>query len=430
MRTNIPYVLEGEVFQIQPHVGTSRKPIRYIVKLDMPDGSTILVPNCITSTMFGGIDDNLQMRLRSSEDSGVDTETSSTDEKNAAQTGDRVYVAFIGGNIQKPVIIGYAQHPNQTFEFEDDEPADIDPRMVFKYLGMKATIDDKGQMRLIHRGAPTIKYEPKQSGALGALGDAAGALNTSGPGTDKANGAIKPQADTETTLFEFLEGGIFRIRDAEGQFIEIDRTQKRIYISNNDQKSTDAEAPLDPSDAEYVLLDKDAKKIELQARTELALHSLDARNDNTDGKYTHKVGENSEWEITGDETRKIDGNQETTIEKDYILKINGDSTETIKGDKKLDVTGDQKLNVTGDWKINVTGDVEITAGPATFSMKSGKFQIKGATGELLDLFDQDLDAFINNAATLVLTSVGPGQLSPAVVTLLGNIKGFLAGIKG
>lgn len=77
------------------------------------------------------------------------------------------------------------------------------------------------------------------------------------------------------------------------------------------------------------------------------------------------------------------------------------------------------------------GFIELEAqGGSKLKLDNGKVGLGGPTAELLDLFDQELDSFINNAATLTLTVVGPGSLNPAVVTLLTNIKILLNTIKG
>lgn len=400
MKFSIPFLVEGEVYEVQKHVGSSRKPIRYVCKAEMPDGSTILLPNCIQSTLFGGIDDYLQFRSRSSSDSGADTETSSQDEKNSAQIGDRVYIAFVSGNIQKPVIIGYAQHPNQTYEFENEDPAEIDPRMVFKYLGVKCTVDEKGQLRIIHRGAPEIKYSPR-AGELGAALAAAGSLLN--PSADKANQAVEPKSEDETTVLELLEGGVWRVRDSEGQVIEIDRTKKRVFLSSNDLKSTEKNSTVfNPKDAEFLKLDKDEESATLNARKLIQIESADKRNDTTKGNYEHKIGGNNTTEISGSSEEKI----------------------------------------TKGWTVDVSGDVKFSSsGKAFLTMSNGKVTFGGPAAELLDLVNQFLQTAIDLTASMQnethIGNLGYNTAPPTnladyvkanvtlqkIKTLLGQIKG-------
>jgi len=69
-------------------------------------------------------------------------------------------------------------------------------------------------------------------------------------------------------------------------------------------------------------------------------------------------------------------------------------------------------------------------GSAAVNLSGGKVAIGSGAAELLDLCDQHLDALINNASSIALTSVGPAQLSPVVVTSLTQIKTLLGLIKG
>jgi hypothetical protein len=61
---------------------------------------------------------------------------------------------------------------------------------------------------------------------------------------------------------------------------------------------------------------------------------------------------------------------------------------------------------------------------------AGKFGIGGPAAELLDLFDQTLDAFINQTQ-LTMTGTGPSSpLLPPAMTNLIKIKTLLTSIKG
>lgn len=76
MYTNIPYMVEGEIVSVQPSPMAQKKNVvRYLCLVDMPNGSRILIPNVIASTVIGGIDDYFQVRSRTSTDSGEEFPT-------------------------------------------------------------------------------------------------------------------------------------------------------------------------------------------------------------------------------------------------------------------------------------------------------------------------------------------------------------------
>jgi hypothetical protein len=257
--SNIPFIVEGEIIGIHSYPKDSSKaikPIRYTCRASLPNGSEIILQNVIESTMFGGIADYMQIRHRTSVDAskkpgggnavgaalsvisaltgGGGYTFDFNDEKANAKVGDRVYIAFINGFITRPIIIGYAQHPNQTDEFEGKDAKSIDPKMIFQYNGIRATIDDEGQLTVIHKGLPEISEKPG-AGAKTSSGGLSSSLEL-----EPRNDAVKfPDQSKERTLFEFLKNGTFRIRDSEGQVIEVNRSKKEIVISNNSIKSTD-----------------------------------------------------------------------------------------------------------------------------------------------------------------------------------------------
>lgn len=84
------------------------------------------------------------------------------------------------------------------------------------------------------------------------------------------------------------------------------------------------------------------------------------------------------------------------------------------------------LNIKAD-----AGQIKLEgSGGAALKLEQGKVALGGAAGELLDLCEQHLSALIDNASSIALTSVGPAQLSPAVVTALTQVKTILGTIKG
>lgn len=97
-----------------------------------------------------------------------------------------------------------------------------------------------------------------------------------------------------------------------------------------------------------------------------------------------------------------------------------------------DKAGDFELtNPVCGLKMGKSGDMEWAGPVGKIKIdKAGKIGIGGPTAELLDLFDQFLDAFIKQPS-LCLTGVGASApLSPPAMGILTKIKALLATIKG
>lgn len=369
MFTDMPYICEGQILEvIEPLNGVGQTMYRCLV--EMRNGQYVVLPHVLASSMFGGVADYMQIRSRSAKDSGEDFELSSNNSENNSSIGDRVYIAFISGNIKKPIIMGYAQHPNQTQEFASQK--DLDPQAVFQYNGVRIKIDDKGQVTIARQGSPTISPVPADGGGppavtaafRAALAAANAVVSSSGlvnPVLPPINPAVEMPDKTEVTLLEMLEGGVFRIRDADGQVIEIDRTKKRIHISNNDLKSTDgkvaagllavqAASPILLS--ESITLDGDGKAVKIRARGLIDINSAGDRKDTTLGDHSHTITGNSE-------TKAI-----------------GDVTETVGG----------------AWTVESVLGVTLTGGKAVLKLGKGQIGLGGPAGELIDLIIQTLEA--------------------------------------
>lgn len=382
MQGEMPFMCEGEILEVQPRVQGDKNVVRYTCRVYLPNGSSIIVRNAIESTMFGGISDYFRRRARATRDAAQapgDFEQSSLD----ATIGERIYISFINGNYLYPVILGWAQHPNQTDEPDVDDGEN--PNAVFQYLGLRAEVNEEGEIKFIHKGAPEVKYTPVANGLIGQALSAATSLLGGSVIKGNNNPAITPQPDDEVTLWEMLKGGVYRVRDAEGQIIELDRTKQRIYISNNDLKSTQEPGGLgvignllaqNATDAEYVLLDKSKQLLLLNARSILQLYSFDQRKDVTDGNHSHRVAGNSEWQILGDKITTIAGNKDEKIIGNYQQQITGNSDQTILGNWTVDAVGDITL------KDKLGG---------TISISKGKIALTGFTGtDVVDILSQTL----------------------------------------
>jgi hypothetical protein len=445
MYTNLALLYEGDIIKVQPRADGERNVIRYTCKVEMENGSQVILPNVQEMTPFGGISDYFRKRSRASTDDGNPFDVGFDQEKLDATIGERVYITFVGGNIMKPVIVGFSQHPNQTNEFEDENPSDLDPQLILQYLGIRIEADEKGQVRFIRKGAPQVKYEPQATGTSVPA--------STEPVKGGGNPAVVDADETEITLWEMLENGIFRIRDHEGQMIEIDRVKKRIYISNNDLKSVE-DAAVGPAsgglqmaanatDAEYVLLDKDKELVLINAREIAQIYSFNRRKDVTEGLHRHKVGGNSVWIIGEDELVDVKGDRIHTVEGDDDLAVTGDRVLNTDGDEIRTVGGDCAEEIGGDWNVKCDGDINLEgSGGAVMKLGGGKVGIGGPAAELLALLEKTLiqldGCLLQIQALTVPTLLGPSgpplnagnfaQLSAEVTKIKADLKQIKGGI--
>jgi hypothetical protein len=395
MFTELPYIVEGEIIDVQKRRNpvSERGIVRYLCKVTMPDGSVSIIPNVQSSTIFGGISDYFQYRAKSSKDGGEHL-TQDTDEQENAKTGDRVYIAFVNGNIMKPIIIGYVQHPNQSVEFPTS-PDSADKKAILQYNGIRIEIGENGDLSLMHKGAPEVSYLP-----TAGLPAAAGALSDALPG-GPINPAVQEADRDGITVFEFLDGGIMRLRDSEGQIFELDPTTPRIYISNNDRKANEPEklnevsAGLSALASENILFDKGEGLLKLSATSTLHFFSQDALT----------------IEVLGDAD----------------ITITGDLSETILGSVDTTITGDKSETITGSVDMKIIKDFSLSAGIGGLSIgKDGKVAIGSKAAELLDLIDQTLTAI---QALTVGTGTGPSS-PPINTATFTQIQAKLSLIKG
>lgn len=432
MYTNIPYMVEGEIVSVQPSPMAQKKNVvRYLCLVDMPNGSRILVPNVIASTVIGGIDDYFQVRSRTSTDSGEEFQPDANDNNDNARIGDRVYISFIGGNISKPIIIAYAQHPDQTQEFE--KPEDLRPQAVFKYLGMRFDFKDNGVMTITHYGAPEVKYVKAGGIELPDLSvpSLGGEENPIPP--DKENKAIVPAAPEKRTMVEFHDTGGLQIRDSLNQLVDVNTAQGRIYIANNDVQAG-PQIETNDTDSEYVLLDRAKELVLINARKTAQIYTFGDRKDVTEKDHSHV--------ISGNEVITISGNKEDTI--------SGSLTESITGDYKQTVSGNYTVDSKGEWVQNFVGAVKIdtkdamtltaatnitakTAGTASLILDGATVALGAAGIELLKMVSDTQQALMDTLTAILAQTHGTamGPSSPPInaadfAKLLGTVTGLKA----
>jgi hypothetical protein len=80
-------------------------------------------------------------------------------------------------------------------------------------------------------------------------------------------------------------------------------------------------------------------------------------------------------------------------------------------------------------KIDSKLKMELTAGQSKLVMDGSTISLGGPTAELLDLFDQFLDAFTKAAPKMVQTAVGPGIMDPELLVVATKVKKLLGTIK-
>ena len=457
--TNIPWISEGEIIGVEDPVKGDQDRVTYKVEVLLRNGSKVYLRYVEEASLFGGIGDYYRRRTRARDFSEEPAEEEVEANKREAAVGERCYVAFVNGSFYKPIIIAYKQHPNQvTEEFLSSDNNDI--ASVWQYQGLREETDSLGRYRIIRKGAPVVKYEPGIGGGLGAAAAGLGSLLGGDTFAGDDSPALEPQDTDERVVMEWLEKGLFRIRDPGGNVIEFNHSDRTgIYISDNDWRSDEdpdtAAAPesggqqfsANKTQAEYLWLAPDKGLAIINARKIVQLYSFDRRKDVTEGDHSHKIFGNSEYTIGGDKIVTVKGDREDSIEGDYDIFVTGDLSFDVSGDHYINITGDMETFVEGDASITVSGDFVLftegdqelktdgaysleASGSAKLVLDSGQVAL-GANGiEVVDQLIQALDAFIQNAPTMVSTAVGPGVLNPSALTALTKIQASLNTIKG
>lgn len=436
MFTYLPLLYEGEIIDV---VESPTEEFSYTCLVSLSGGQQILLPYVRPATMFGGIANYFQMRSRASKDfkpvvfDGSDP---------TVRVGDRVYISFLSGSIKKPIIVGYAQHPNKINEY-GSENLTGEPSFVFQFNGMRATVDGTGQFTLIHKGAPKIVEPDLQQATLQAVEGLLGLGGSSNPALGPSNSpAVTPADETGITLLEFLDNGLFRIRDSDGQMFELDRVKGRIYISNNDLKSTeDPEAgpasggnllAQNATDAEYVLLEKKRKLVLINARGIAQIYTEDLRKDVTEGNHSHKVGGDSTWLIGGDENITISGSKTDQIAGSWSMSVVGDAKLDSKGSATFSTISDAIFDTIGSFKVSSKSGVNLSAAAGGALDLSTGVKLGNLAGDLLKQVSDGLDkasmVAVQAAAIIVPTAVGPSG-PPTNAQEFAKLAGELAALK-
>jgi hypothetical protein len=160
-----------------------------------------------------------------------------------------------------------------------------------------------------------------------------------------------------------------------------------------------------------------------------------------------------------DRYRFVGGNEKIVLKKEQDVLIEADAKREIKGKITEKITGEAKFTFENKFELSAketklkfekftldaketaltttkltstcSGDTLLEAGGgAKLKLSGGKVALGAGATEVVDSLIKVLDQFINNAATIVATAVGPGQLNPAVVAQFTSMKAALTAIKG
>lgn len=429
MNTGIPYIVEGEILDIAEYANSAKERIvKYECLVTMPNGSRITLTNVVEATFFGGISDYFQRRARASKDGSVYNPLSTTGVSANNSIGDRCYISFIGGNILKPVIIGWSQHPAQLSEFATDS-AKSDTKAVLQYLGLRIEVDADGQFKIIHKGAPKVEFVPNP------LGNVLPSI----PGLDKVIGPLSPSVIpaslNELSTIEMLKDGVIKIRDADGQIIEINRDQKKILLSNNNFKTIE---PIDIKGslpdralalvADFIKIDDGEKGVTISSRNSTKILAQKNREDETLSNYDNKVLKNLSVTVGGDSKEQIVGKKDLQVGGDMSFKIVGKVDNKFLAGVNTTVVGDVKEKISGGWEVITAGDIKLTAKGASLKLSNAKVALGSPAAELLDLIDQLITQIL--LATYG-TGVGPSSpMTPPASTQIATIQSKLNLIKG
>lgn len=120
-----------------------------------------------------------------------------------------------------------------------------------------------------------------------------------------------------------------------------------------------------------------------------------------------------------------------TSKSDTVNDASGSHTISSGSEHSLVITDSNVTLSSGETNLTLTdSDATLSEpGGALLNLASGKVKLGTDTAEVITIVQNGLKALTDNASALVLTNVGPGQLSPAVVALLMQLQTLLDTIK-
>ena len=293
----------------------------YTISYQAVGGGRTTAFHALRMEPFTGVDNFQEVVLRASkDDGGKGLDFDGTEEKFRLSSGDCVVVDFINGDSRRPVILGSV--PNYAFTPEDNQTSQLDsapilfeaakPQLRGRFNGFNYRIDEFGQTRLQHTGAPELQI-------------------TSGLFVDAFD-----QDTAFITTLDFLSKGDFRIVDSSQQALVISPDQKFISLNNTTTPpgfKFEAIAPVvigEPGSTaapkgQEIRLDKANNQLTfLSAGTLQMVVGTDART---------LIYGNTEFETRGNEAHATGGEYRQRASKSIDIKANKNYTLEANGHK-------------------------------------------------------------------------------------------------
>lgn len=121
----------------------------------------------------------------------------------------------------------------------------------------------------------------------------------------------------------------------------------------------------------------------------------------------------------------------SNVNEDSVILSKSDGiTITSQSDTISDATNTNTVSVGDNSLVITTSDTTLSeSGGAMLNLASGKVKLGTDAAEVITIVQSSLKAITDNASSIVLTNVGPGQLSPAVTAMLIQMQTLLGTIK-
>lgn len=396
----MPFLLAGEVLNTAKSEKEVLLPVKdgenkdravgYTVMVTFPNGSNAVISNVVEACMFGGIGDFFQSRLRASGDVKYQHPEKVGDEKKTITTiGSRVLVAFVGGDMRKPVIVGHLPHPQRNFDIPDSTKNNSQSKLSYK--GFEVNVDSIGQIKFVSRGgpdesngeekAPKETYKREDKGPVDLPDRETNAplpstslvpnkppkqLLTASLENPIANAALTYPDKKYTSEMGFLELGEWYVVDSEGQIVLLDRDSKTLSISNG---------------TETIQLDKAHKKVFIQSSGDL------------------------EVTTQNDYCTSVTGNKHQTIKKNEWYAVKGDEYRTVGGSRTSNVVDKDTAKIGTSWNIDI-GTAESVSGGSGKSGDKHRASIKLSTGNSFVMDDDTITVTHKSGALISIDKDG------------------------
>lgn len=401
----------GEVLKGYPPSNPKNKykdRYEYDVIVWFPSGSQ-LVSNVRTVGDFNGPDDFTETILRGSQDdNGKGGYVMPEADKASAQAGTRVLVAFTGdaGNVNyySGFILSTISHPKNITKSNKDKNSllpsiteeNAKPQNRSKFNGVFMGIDSFGQYRVQYNGLAVIK-----------------------PNKEPLSTLPKVEEQGQLTL-DFLQKSVFRLVDNNKQGLAIDSFGKFISLSNKitppvsrygatESLNIDEVKGTEKPKGQEIRLDQQANTLWMRSSNIINTVSVSYLNKND--KYT-----------VDSKSILMKDNSGTTIQAE------SGRCEVKANDIKLDDSASCTLQMKGG-ALNVKAtSLKLDDSAASLQITGGKVALGTGSAEVVTLAISTIDSILNSNP-LVITAIGPGQASPALIAALTQVKTLLNTIK-